>query len=522
MNTQSNNNNGNQKKTEQIQDKLLQEMGRTMPHAQEAECAILGAILIDNDSMHDIAQKLKVADFYISRHQVIYQAILTLYDVQKKIDYVTLENQLATFAKEDEFGGLEYLTGLPEKVPYIPNVEQYVDIIRKNSIRRQLIKLTTEMNIKSFDSSIEVTSLMDELDSKVFAVTQSEISTETYSIKDILNSFFQNVERYKHLDSPITGIPSGFSGLDDLTAGFQKGEMIVVAGRPSMGKTTLALNIARYVGVVSNFPVVFFSCEMSRLQLGQNMLCAQARVNSSNLRTYRLSEAEHSRIGAASGQLGEAPIFVDDTPGIGMRELAAKSRRLVQQHDAQIIFIDYLQLMTPPELGRNSNREQQISTMSRNLKALARELNVPIVVLAQLNRGVEQRQGKQGSNKPRMSDLRESGAIEQDADVIILLHRDYYYTRNDDDKNQATIIVAKQRNGPTGEIEISYQMPFMLFDNLAEGYNNSEPYDSYGGSGMDDDIEIPNLPSVNFTDDDQDTAPFDDYNPDDEFKPGFG
>ncbi len=503
--------------SENSEQATLEALGRTVPHSPEAEAAVLGAVLLDNNKLDDITQVLDYTDFYINRHREIYKAMLRLYDARQNIEYITLEEELKKALTEEEFGGLDYLTSLPDKVPYAATIEQHTEIIRKNSIRRKIIALSFEMNQKAFNNMIEVPDLLDELESKVFKITQGDIRSEAFSIKEILNNLF-NMEAFLNPDSQATGVPSGFTYLDDLTGGFQRGEMIVIAARPSMGKTTLALNIAKHVSVVGNIPCAFFSCEMSRQQLVQNMLCSQARIDTASLRTGRLTEIESSSLATAAGQLAEAPLYIDDTPGITLRELSAKARRLVQQYDIQILFIDYLQLMTPPKLGRSATREQEISVISRGLKALARELNIPVVVLAQLNREVEKRQGRQGTNKPRMSDLRESGAIEQDADVIILLHRDYYYTRREEDRNKALLIVAKQRNGPTGDVEVAYVMNHMLFDNLASGYDGVAPFDDYGDNSESDFTSMlpTSLPEPEFPENDTTIEPsLDEYDDDD-------
>ncbi len=506
-------------------DDRFEELGKIAPHSPEAEVALLGSIILDNDCMHEVAQRIKPEDFYLKRHQRIYEAILMLYDKSDNIDYVTLDNVLkSTHGNDEAYGGLDYLTELPGRISYIPSVSNYVEIIRRHSVRRMIIRLSRQYIEKAYDSTMDVSETLDRLEAEIFSITQGDFQSEVFSMKDILGRILQNLKMFENSESTITGMPSGFSRLDELTAGFQRGELIIVAARPSMGKTTLALNIARHVAVEINKSVAFFSCEMSNEQIVKNLLSAQARIDSSRIRLGNFRGDDYSRFSRATGELGEAPLYIDDTPGISLRELAAKTRRLVAQYDIQMVVVDYLQLMSPPKLNKNSNREQEISTISRGLKALAREMKIPVIVLSQLNRDVEKRQGKQGTNKPRMSDLRESGSIEQDADVIILLHRDFYYTRKEEDQNKATLIVAKQRNGPTSDVDVAYRSNYMLFDNMTTQYGDddvSPPFDDYTPENqtIDEDMSFEvypklSIPTEEETDDDNDegfSQPFDNY-----------
>ncbi len=462
-----------------------------MPHNVEAEQALLGAILIESDLLADFAVKLKPRDFYKASHRTIYAAMLRLFDSRQPIDYITVSEAIQNL-KTDMLEGkaselidvvdvpIDYLLELAERVPITTNAVHYAQQIRHRAILRDLIEVSREVNRECFEFNGNLAEFLDGVEQRIFDITQRDISNEMVTIRGVLKEIFHKLDEFQDRAGKLTGIPSGFFDLDELTGGFQDGEMIVLAARPSMGKTSIALSILRYIGLTEKMSCAFFSCEMGRSQLVQNMLCGEARLNSMRLRSGHLDEFEYDKLVQAAGKLAEAPVYLDDTPSIGLRELRAKARRLKEKADIHIIFVDYLQLMgRPPGLGRNSSREQEIAIMSRGLKALARELKIPVVVLAQLNRDVEKRTG---SHKPRMSDLRESGSIEQDADVIALLHREFYYTRNDEDKDKAQLILAKQRNGPTGEVALAFHSDFMRFDNPEPEFD--APPGGGGGDGF--------------------------------------
>lgn len=398
-------------------------LDRLQPQNVEAEQSVLGAALIDNAVMSELAVKLRAEDFYRTTHRYIFDAMLHLYERREPIDYITVMDALSKIRAERQLDrlevevDLEYLAELAERVPTAANALFYAAQVRQKAILRDLIGATNEISRESFEFAGELNDFLDTVEQRIFNITQRDLSKDIVSIRSVLHEIFNKLDEYQDRAGRLTGIPSGYFQLDELTGGFQDGEMVVMAARPSMGKTTLALSVARYIGLQEKIPIVFFSCEMGRTQVVQNMLCAEARIDSRRMRSGYLDEYEYDKLVQAAGKLAEAPIFVDDTPGIGIREVRAKARRLRERYGIRIVFIDYLQLMSkPPGMSRNGSREQEIAIISRGLKALARELNIPIVVLAQLNRDVEKRTG---THRPRMSDLRESGCLAGDTLVSL-------------------------------------------------------------------------------------------------------
>ena len=358
----------------------------------------------------------------------------------------------------EKVGGVEYLMELEEAVPTIGNVEYYANIVCEKAIKRNLIEVAATIQKQSFEESTDTEYLLDASERAIFDITQKKFNTASTRLNEILKETFSRIENLHDRQSRLTGLSAGFYDLDDITCGLQPSELIIVAARPSMGKTSMVLNIVEHVGVVEKKPVVIFSLEMSAQQVAQNMLCSHARIDAHKLRMGFLDDKQWSDLSYGLGSLSEAPIFIDDTPGLTVLELRAKARRLKAQYDIQLVAVDYLQLM---ESSRAENRQQEISVISRRLKSLARELKIPVIAVSQLNRSVESREG----HRPRMSDLRESGSIEQDADVIVLLHRDNYYDPDKD--NTAELIIAKQRNGPTGVVKLTFLSHFMRFESLA-------------------------------------------------------
>lgn len=432
---------------------------RTPPQNIEAEVGVLGSMLLDNDTVNLAMQMLCKDSFYKTSHKEIFQTLVDLYDRNRAVDLVLLKEELKKRSLLEKVGGIEYLMELEESVPTAANIEYYARIVQEKAVKRSLIDAAVRIQKDSYEETYDPDVLLDKAESLVFEIGQKKASVPSAKLCELLKITFDQIEKYHDKKGRLTGLPTGFPDLDDITCGLQPSELIVVAGRPSMGKTSLALNILHHVGVVENKPAVLFSLEMSSNQIAQNMLCSHAKINAHNLRRGFLKDHEWSQLSLAMGTLSEGAIFIDDTPGLSILELKAKARRLKSQHDIQLIVVDYMQLM---EAIKAENRQQEISVISRGLKSLARELGVPIISVSQLNRSVESREG----NKPRMSDLRESGSIEQDADVIMLLYREEYY---DPQKNPgvAEVIIAKQRNGPVGTVSLTFLKEFMRFESLA-------------------------------------------------------
>jgi len=436
---------------------------KTLPQNMEAEQAVLGGILIDNEAIHQVLEIIEVEDFYRESHRKIFLVFLELYEQNQPIDLVTVCEALQKKQQLEEVGGATFLASLVEVIPTASNITYYAKIVKEKSILRKLITRATyiiNQCVAPTDENIE--EILDRAEQTIFEVSQERIQTSYYSLKDVIKSTFQTIQSITQKDSYITGIPTGFIDFDRLTSGFQPSDLIIIAGRPSMGKTAFALNIAANAASKHKIPVGIFSLEMSKEQLTTRMLCAEAKVDSQKLRSGFLAEHDWQLLIEAASVLSEAPIFIDDTPAISVLELRAKARRLKSEHNISLIIIDYLQLMKGK--GGNERREQEISEISRSLKALAKELNIPVVALSQLNRKVEDRENK----RPRLADLRESGAIEQDADLIAFLYRDEVYNQREDNPNRgmAELIIGKHRNGPVGKIKLAFLEKYTSFENL--------------------------------------------------------
>lgn len=433
------------------------------PHALEAECALLGSMILDPQVVGEIVQAIAGdTDFYKPAHGAIYKVLVDLYDQNHPIDAVQIKQRLADLGQLEEVGGIEYVISLVDAVPSAVSAPYYAKIVREKAILRQLIEASTKILSDSYTSTEPVANLLDQAEQAIFRLAESKISNEATELKVLLQETYERLEA--HDGRSITGISTGFFDLDEMTSGFQPGELIILAARPSMGKTAFALNIAENMAANDQVPVGVFSLEMGKQQLAQRLLCSRSGVDSQKLRRNMLSSEDFAQLARTVGELSEAPIFIDDTPGLTLLGLRAKARRLVARYDVKCIFVDYLQLMSSP--GADS-RQQEVSNISRGVKELARELSVPVVCLSQLNRSSEQREG----HRPRMSDLRESGSIEQDADVIMMLHREDYYHRGEDDyinDNQAEAIIVKQRNGPTDTVKMQFNGGTTRFNNLAQ------------------------------------------------------
>jgi replicative DNA helicase len=441
---------------------------RVPPHSVEAEQAVLGGLLLDNSTWDSIADRLRPEDFYRRDHQLIFNGIAELSARAEPSDAVTLAEYLAAKGQADETGGLAYLAGLARDTPTAANIRAYADIVRERSLLRQLIRVSGEVAASAYDSEGRTaTELVDEAERRVFEIAEQgrRSGSGFVPIRDVLGTTIDRLDMLHQNQGQLTGVSTGYNDLDRMTAGLQPGDLIIVAGRPSMGKTTFALNIAENAAIAAGTPVAVFSMEMSREQLTMRMISSIGRVDQGHLRTGNFGDEDWARINSAIAQLKTAPIYIDDSAGLTPTEVRARARRLQRENKGKLglIVVDYLQLMQVA--GTKENRATEISEISRSLKALAKELHAPVIALSQLNRGVEQRTDK----KPVMSDLRESGAIEQDADLIIMIYREEVYEPETPRKGIADIIVTKQRNGPTGEVHLTFLGKYTRFENLATG-----------------------------------------------------
>jgi len=439
---------------------MQETIGRIPPNSLEAEQSVLGALLIDNEAVSVVAEILKPDDFYRQDHKEIFEAVLDLFETGKPIDIISAKEQLKVRGTLEGVGGLEYLSTLSDMVPTTANVKHYAKIVEEKSLLRQLIKASGEIMNLGFEASEEVSIITDEAQKKIFEVLQHRSSKGFYPIKEVLLESFNKLEELYNNKGYITGVPTGFSDLDTKTSGLHPSDLILIAARPAMGKTSFALNIAQHASIHGRVSVALFSLEMSKEQLVHRILCSEAMVDSQKIRTGKLDEEDWTKIAGALGPVSEAPIYIDDTPGLSVMEIRAKCRRLKLEKNIGLIVIDYLQLMQGR--GRSENRQQEISEISRALKILAKEINVPVVTISQLSRAPETR----SDHRPILSDLRESGAIEQDADIVIFLYRDDYYNPETEKKNIAEVILAKHRNGSTGIVELAWLGQFTKFANL--------------------------------------------------------
>jgi replicative DNA helicase len=439
------------------------------PQNIEAEQSVLGGVLIENEAVHKVMEILTAEDFYRDAHRKIYDALMDLAERDEPADLITLTNELRKKEHLDSVGGASYVTSLIDSVVTAANIEYYAKIVKEKAILRKLIDTSTEIITHSYEDRSDVEGLLDEAERAIFEISENRVKPSFYSIRDIVKQSFKTIERLYEKKELVTGVPSGYRDLDQRTAGFQPSDLIIVAGRPSMGKTAFCLNVAQYAAIEKRTPVAIFSLEMSKEQLVIRMLCSEAQVEGTRLRTGFLTESDWPRLTLAAGNLSDAPIFIDDAAALSVLELRAKARRLNAEHGLGMIMVDYLQLMRGR--AKVESRQQEISEISRSLKALAKELNVPVIAVSQLSRRTEERQGM----RPQLSDLRESGAIEQDADVILFIYRDEVYNRSEDNPNRgkAELIIGKQRNGPTGKIELAYLEKFTTFKELYKG--ESEP-----------------------------------------------
>ena len=434
---------------------------RIPPQNIEAEKSVLGSMLIDSEAIGVALEILDESWFYEEAHRKIYAAIIDLYNNRKNVDLITLSNQLNGRNQLESIGGVTYLTEIIDFVPTAANVEHYAHIVKEKGILRKLIRNATQIVSEGYDPKGHAAEAVDLAEKLIFEVADLEQRRRAVHIKDLVKESIETIDHLYQRKEYVTGLPTGFIEFDKMTSGFQKSDLIIVAGRPSMGKSALAIAMGDRTAVDLKKGVAYFSLEMAKEQLVQRMLCAQARVDAHKVRSGFLSPSDWPKLTAAAGKLSASSIFIDDTPALSTIELRAKARRLKSNHDIQLIIVDYLQLMR--STIRAESRQQEISEISRSLKELARELSVPVIALSQLSRAVESRQ----DHRPQLADLRESGAIEQDADLVVLLMREEYYNPTEENRGIAELIVAKQRNGPTGTVKLVFLREYMRFENLA-------------------------------------------------------
>ena len=435
-------------------------LDRIPPQNLDAERSTLGSMLLEKDAIFRAVEILKPDDFYKEAHRLIFQTVIELTNKNEPVDLVTVTEALRQKNMLESIGGIPYLTSLANSVPTAANIEYYARIVEEKSLLRTLIHAATQIVGQGYEGVEEVDKLLDQAEQAIFQVTQRRATRGYVFLKDILNDAFELIEKTYENRGGVTGVPTGFSDLDRMTAGLQPSDLIILAARPSMGKTTFALNIAEYVAIEAKMPVVVFSLEMSKEQLAMKLLCAEAGVDNQRIRTGTLVEADWPKLSRALGRLGEAKMYIDDTPGISVMEVRAKARRIKAEGGLGLVVIDYLQLMQGR--GKTESRQQEVSEISRALKALARELSVPVIALSQLSRAVEQRTVK----VPGLADLRESGSLEQDADIVCFLYRDEYYNPDSEKKGISELIVAKHRNGPIGSVEMFFQKECSKFVGL--------------------------------------------------------
>ena len=437
----------------------VQNFEKVPPHSREAEMSVLGAMLFDENALTYAIEVLKPEYFYETSHSQVFSVLQTLFDRNQPADLVTVSEELRKRGQLEGVGGATYLTQLTASVPTAANIQHYGKIVKERALLRMLIQSATSIVQESFDPSQDARNLIDKAERAIFDIGQDQIEGKTFAMRDIIHNTMETIDQLFQRKEHVTGLATGFHEFDTKTAGLQPSDLVIIAGRPSMGKSAFTTALCEHAAVNLKKPVAFFSLEMSKEQLVQRMLCSFARVDAQKVRTGYLSHQDWPKLTQAAGKLSEAPLYIDDSPGQTVLEIRAKARRLKMRYGIQMIVIDYLQLMHMG--GQVESRQQEISAISRSLKALARELKVPVIAVSQLSRAVEARQG----NRPMLSDLRESGAIEQDADVVVFLFREEYYNPTEENRNRAEAIIAKQRNGPTGTVPLVFLKEWTRFDN---------------------------------------------------------
>jgi replicative DNA helicase len=436
-------------------------VGKIPPQNLDAEKSLLGAVLIDEETLADISEHVTVKDFYEKRHSIIYGGMMSLYEKHRPVDLLTLTEELKRKKDLDTIGGSAYLTELTNYVPTAGHAEAYAELVAQKAVRRRLIKASGEISELGYDEETSTQELLEKAEAELFSVSDQSLKQDLVSIESILTESFDRMEELHRNKGALRGIATGYHDLDNMTAGFQRSDLIILAARPAMGKTTLVTNLAYNVATIAKQPVLFFSLEMSKEQLVDRMLADASGVDAWNIRTGNLSDDDFSKISEAMGELAEAPIFIDDTPGLTVLEMRTKARRAMHEHPLGLVIVDYLQLMQGSG-NSNGNRVQEISEISRGLKLIARELNVPVIGLSQLSRAVESR----SPQIPQLADLRESGSIEQDADIVMFIYREAYYNPETERENITDLIIAKHRNGPTGKVELYFHPERLRFMSL--------------------------------------------------------
>ncbi|HNX76754.1 MAG TPA: replicative DNA helicase [Candidatus Rifleibacterium sp.] len=437
------------------------------PHSLEAEQSVLGSMMLSEEAVATALEIVEAIDFYQAAHRHIFQSLIDLFNSQRPCDLITIQEELRSKERLAEVGGVSYLSQLLNVVPTSRNAQHYARIVKDKSMLRHLISLSGELSTSAYDPQAQADLLMSEAEQKVLQLSQFQRTKPYMRVKDLVKPTFTYLESLYENKQAVTGVPSGFTRLDEYTAGFQKSDLIIIAARPSMGKTAFCLNIAQNAAYHGNTPVMLFSLEMSHMQLVTRLLCAEARIDGSKVRRGFLGDEDWVKLSHAAGALEQTPILIDDTANASMLEIRSKARRAFAQDKIGMIIIDYLQLISWSGSEKPESRQQEVSAISRSLKGLARELNIPVICLSQLSRAVESRTDR----RPVLSDLRESGAIEQDADVVMFLYRDWYYSKKEESKGKGEVIIAKQRNGPVGGLELAFNENFARFDNLETVYS---------------------------------------------------
>ena len=450
---------------------VVSDMGRLQPQARELEEAVLGALMLEKDAYSIISEILKPECFYEKSHEMIYAAIVDLAASQRPVDMLTVTEQLRKRGELDQVGGPFYISQLTSKVASSAHIEYHARIIAQKYLARELISFTAMIQGKAFDETIDVEDLMQEAEGKLFEISQRNVKKDVTQINPVIKDAMDMLQKAANQKEGLSGTRTGFDALDKITSGWQNSDLIIIAARPAMGKTAFVLSMAKNMAVNHNWPVALFSLEMSNVQLVNRLIVNVCEIPGEKIKSGRLESYEWEQLDFKIKELYDAPIYVDDTPSLSVFELRTKARRLVREHGVRCIIIDYLQLMNASGMSFGS-REQEVSTISRSLKGLAKELNIPIIALSQLNRGVESRQGAEGK-RPQLADLRESGAIEQDADMVMFLYREEYYKPDSEKKGQAELIIAKQRSGPTGTVELAWLAQYTKFGNLERESGNS-------------------------------------------------
>ncbi len=458
-------NKNNRKKT----DILDVNVGKMPPQALEIEEAVLGALLLEKDAFIVVSEILKPESFYREAHQYIYQAISNLFFHEQPVDILTVTEEIKKMGKVEEVGGAFYITQLTSRVASAAHIEYHARIIWQKFLQREMIRISSELQTQSYDESIDVNDLLDEAENSFYLLSQGSMKKEVTQINPVIKEAIEKIREAGKRTDGLSGVPSGFTGLDRMTSGWQESDLVIIAARPAMGKTAFVLSMARNMAITHKQPVAFFSLEMANVQLVNRLIIAETEIPGEKIKNGHLAPFEWEQLDHKIQNLMGAPIFVDDTPGLSVFELRAKCRRLKKQHDIKVVIIDYLQLMTAVGMNPGS-REQEVSMISRSLKGLAKELNVPILALSQLNRGVENRSGIEGK-RPQLADLRESGAIEQDADMVLFIHRPEYYRITEDENGYsllglAEVIIAKHRNGATGDVRLRFRQELIRFEDM--------------------------------------------------------